>query len=54
MMIEHVFPQVVGEIAPLRDVFRGQLIEHGQTPEYADALPRLPGGPGALGNNGGS
>lgn len=41
MMIEHVFPQVVGEIAPLRDVLRGQLIEYGQTPEHADALLAL-------------
>ncbi len=38
MMIEHVFPQVVGETALLRDVLRGHLIEAGEPPEHADAL----------------
>ena len=38
MMIEHVFPQVIGETAPLRDVLRRHLIEAGEPPEHADAL----------------
>ncbi len=38
MMIEHVFPQVIGETAPLRDVLRRHLIEAGEPPDHADAL----------------
>lgn len=38
MVIEHVFAQVVGQTAPLREVFGGQLIEHRETSEHAHAL----------------